>query len=58
MRIEHAKRMLETGGESAGEIAGMVGYADATAFFKAFRELTGLSPGEYRRRFGLTAGPA
>lgn len=58
VRIEHAKRMLETGGESAGEIAGMVGYADATAFFKAFRELTGLSPGEYRRRFGLTAGPA
>jgi AraC-like DNA-binding protein len=35
----------------------MVGYADATAFFKAFRELTGLTPGEYRRRFGLSGGP-
>jgi len=57
VRIEHAKRLLETGGESAGEIAAMVGYADATAFFKAFRELTGLTPGEYRRRFGLSGGP-
>ncbi len=55
VRIERAKRLLETGGESAGEIAAMVGYADATAFFKAFRELTGLTPGEYRRRFGIAA---
>lgn len=54
VRIERAKRLLETGGESAGQIAAMVGYADATAFFKAFRELTGLTPGEYRRRFGLS----
>lgn len=57
VRIEHAKRLLETGGESAGEIAGMVGYADATAFFKAFRDLTGLTPGQYRRRFGMSVGP-
>lgn len=56
VRIERAKRLLETGGESAGEIAAMVGYADATAFFKSFRELTGLTPGEYRRRFGLSGG--
>jgi transcriptional regulator GlxA family with amidase domain len=55
VRIERAKRLLETGGESAGEIAAMVGYADATAFFKAFRELTGLTPGEYRRRFGIAS---
>ena len=53
VRIERAKRLLETGGEPAGEIAALVGYADATAFFKAFRELTGLTPGEYRRRFGM-----
>lgn len=57
VRIERAKRLLETGGESTGEISSMVGYADATAFFKAFRELTGLSPGAYRRRFGLSGGP-
>lgn len=55
VRIERAKRLLATGGESAGEIAAMVGYADATAFFKAFRELTGLTPGEYRRRFGIAS---
>ena len=53
MRIERAKRLLETGGEPAGEVAAMVGYGDATAFFKAFRDLTGLTPGEYRRRFGI-----
>jgi transcriptional regulator GlxA family with amidase domain len=55
VRIERAKRLLATGGESADEIAAMVGYADATAFFKAFRELTGLTPGEYRRRFGIAS---
>lgn len=55
VRVERAKRLLETGGESAGEIASMVGYADAASFFKAFRELTGLTPGEYRRRFGIAA---
>jgi len=55
VRIERAKRLLETGGESANEIAAMVGYAEATAFFRAFRDLTGLTPGEYRRRFSLTA---
>ena len=53
VRIERAKRLLETGGEPAGEVAAMVGYGDATAFFKAFRDLTGLTPGEYRRRFGI-----
>lgn len=57
VRMERAKRLLATGGKSAGEIASMVGYGDATAFFKAFRELTGLTPGEYRRRFGLASPP-
>lgn len=57
VRIERAKRLLETGGEPAGEVAAMVGYGDATAFFKAFRELTGLTPGEYRRRFGMSSTP-
>ncbi|MGE4299595.1 MAG: GlxA family transcriptional regulator [Desulfovibrionaceae bacterium] len=51
VRVEHAKRLLESGGEPVGVIAGMVGYADATAFCSVFKTLTGLPPGEYRRRF-------
>lgn len=54
VRIERAKRLLETGGESAGEIAAMVGYAEATAFFKVFKEVTGMTPGDYRRRFSIS----
>jgi transcriptional regulator GlxA family with amidase domain len=53
LRVEHAKRLLESGNDSVDEIVAAVGYSDTPSFFKLFKELTGLSPGSYRSRFGL-----
>ncbi len=60
VRVERAKRLLETGEEAAENVAWSVGYGDVSAFFRAFKGLTGLTPREYRERFSLrpVAGPA
>ncbi len=49
LRIEAAKRALETGGKSVDEIALAVGYGNTTFFRRLFKRCTGLSPAEYRR---------
>ncbi len=51
LRIEAAKRALETGGKSVDEVALAVGYGNTTFFRRLFKRCTGLSPGEYRRMF-------
>lgn len=52
MRIEEAKQMLESGVESVERIAEEVGYEDAGFFSQLFRRNVGLTPAQYRRRFG------
>lgn len=52
LRVEHAKRLLESTTLPASSIAQEVGYQDTPAFFRVFHSLTELTPGEYRRRFG------
>lgn len=51
LRIEEAKRLLETSPRSADEISFEVGYDDASFFRRVFRRRTGLSPVQYRRVF-------
>lgn len=51
VRIEAAKRKLETTRENITEITWQVGYADSNSFRRLFRKYTGLSPREYRERF-------
>jgi transcriptional regulator GlxA family with amidase domain len=53
VRIERAKRALETGNSPIEEISWAVGYEDAASFRRLFKRLTGVTPGEYRRRFQL-----
>ena len=53
IRVERAKRALETGGAPIEEISWAVGYEDAASFRRLFKRVTGLAPGEYRRRFQL-----
>ncbi len=53
VRVERAKRALETGSAPIEEISWAVGYEDAASFRRLFKRLTGLTPGEYRRRFQL-----
>lgn len=52
MRIEDAKRHLETTEESVNEITWRVGYEDINSFRRLFKKHTGLSPKEYRNKFG------
>lgn len=49
MRIEKAMRLLEQPGNVIGQIAEACGYADDTAFRRAFTGVTGMSPGQYRK---------
>jgi transcriptional regulator GlxA family with amidase domain len=51
LRIEEAKRLLESSERSAEEISFEVGYEDASFFRRLFRRRTGLAPAEYRRIF-------
>jgi AraC-like DNA-binding protein len=44
---------LETGGAPIEEISWAVGYEDPPSFRRLFKRITGLAPGEYRRRFAL-----
>lgn len=53
LRIEMAKRLLETTDRTVDDLACTVGYADPASFRRLFKALTGLAPGAYRRRFSL-----
>jgi transcriptional regulator GlxA family with amidase domain len=52
LRIEEAKHMLEAGNAPVEAVANDVGYEDAGFFSRLFRRHVGLSPNEYRKRFG------
>ncbi len=52
LRLEEAKHMLETGREPVEAIAEAVGYEDASFFGRLFRRRVGLTPAQYRKRFG------
>lgn len=53
LRIESAKRLLETTPRTVDDIAAAVGYADPTSFRRLFKARTGLTPDGYRRRFAV-----
>jgi transcriptional regulator GlxA family with amidase domain len=51
LRVEEAKRRLETSEEPVDAISGEVGYEDPAFFRRLFKRRTGLKPSEYRRMF-------
>jgi transcriptional regulator GlxA family with amidase domain len=51
LRIEEAKRLLESSKRSADQISADVGYEDASFFRRLFSRRTGLTPVRYRRMF-------
>lgn len=53
LRIEEAKQMLETGSSPIDAVGREVGYEDAASFRRLFRRMTGMPPGDYRKRFRI-----
>lgn len=51
VRVEEAKKILETEDKSFDEISYRVGYEDSSFFRKIFIKHAGLRPGEYRTKF-------
>ncbi|MDH4580580.1 GlxA family transcriptional regulator [Pseudomonas sp. BN415] len=52
LRAAKARELLELTNRSVDQIAWEVGYQDPAAFRKVFNKMVGLSPTDYRRRFG------
>lgn len=52
LRIEEAKQMLEAGDAPIEAVAEAAGYEDAGFFARLFRRKVGLTPAQYRKRFG------
>jgi transcriptional regulator GlxA family with amidase domain len=51
VKVEFAKRLLETSPKTINEIIYTTGYADIDAFRRVFKKYTSLSPLEYRKRY-------
>ncbi len=52
LRLEAAKRMLEDGGQPMKSIAANSGFGDLQGLRRAFIRAVGITPSEYRERFG------
>ena len=51
VRVEAAKRLLESGQQPVDDISVAVGYEDPSFFRRLFKRRTGLTPSQYRRMF-------
>lgn len=49
LRLNEAKKLLETTDWRVNEIGRRVGFADEKRFLKVFKAIVGVSPTEYRR---------
>ena len=48
LRVRHSEVLLLKNEHSISDIAGMVGFANRTSFYRSFKLKTGLSPKEYK----------
>jgi transcriptional regulator GlxA family with amidase domain len=55
VRMEAAKKSLETGRANVNEVMYAVGYTDGKAFRTTFKKVTGLSPLEYRKKYAINS---
>ncbi len=55
VRIEQAKRLLESGEVTIKSLAYQVGYSDISSFTRLFKRATELTPKEYRDKFSRLA---
>jgi len=57
VKIEAAKKALETTSKTINEIMYDVGYTDVKAFREVFRKITGMSPLSYKTRYNKESIP-
>ena len=55
VKIESAKKRIETSRKTISEVMYEVGYSDVKAFREVFRKITGMSPLEYRNKYNREA---
>ena len=55
LRVAAARGLLETGGAPVQKVAEAVGYEDIASFRQIFKRHTGMTPADYRSRFGPLA---
>lgn len=55
VKIESAKKALETSRKTINEVMYEVGYSDIKAFREVFRKITGMSPIEYKAKYNKEA---
>jgi transcriptional regulator GlxA family with amidase domain len=55
VKIEAAKKQLESSRKNVNEVMYEVGYSDVKAFRTVFKKITGLSPIEYRNKYNKEA---
>ncbi|WP_129714860.1 GlxA family transcriptional regulator [Pedobacter sp. SYP-B3415] len=58
VKIESAKKSLETTRKTINEVMYEVGYSDVKAFREVFRKITGMSPLEYKGKYNKEAQKA
>jgi transcriptional regulator GlxA family with amidase domain len=51
VKVEAAKKQLETGRKTVNEVMYDVGYNDIKAFRDVFKKVTGMSPLDYRNKY-------
>lgn len=51
-RVDMAKRLIEQGNLTLGQVAELAGFSGQSAFTHTFSRLQGLSPSQYKKRFG------
>ncbi len=57
MRVDEARKLLESSALRISSIAQQVGFGGESTMRRAFMQLLGVSPSDYRERFSLTSGP-
>ena len=55
VKIESAKKALETSRKTINEVMYEVGYSDVKAFREVFKKITGMSPLDYKQRYNKEA---
>jgi transcriptional regulator GlxA family with amidase domain len=58
VRVEAARRLLETTRRPVAEVARACGFGTVETMHRVFKRTVRVTPGEYRRHFGAAAGPA